>query len=288
VALPVRAADTVGRLESVLVFDGGGRVTNLGAGACCSCAAPPEAGAAPADVRAHRVDCMVCGAPLVYPDAPRRLPCSFCGEEFEADAACARGHFVCDACHGAEGVSVIERACLTTAETDMIALLGALRSHPAVPMHGPEHHALVPGIVLATYRALGGDIPAETISRGIRRGARVPGGACAFMGSCGAAVGAGIAFSLILRGNPLKAAERRIAQTVASACLADLAALEAERCCQRESWIALRKAAELSRLHLPIPLRAEAPLVCAQAARNKGCAGGACPLFPGGAAGPPG
>ena len=68
---------------------------------------------------------------------------------------------------------------------------------------------------------------------------------------------------------------------VVQAVLGELAALEAARCCQRECWLALRKAAELSREILPIPLRAEAPLICRQSHDNRDCLLTTCPLWDG-------
>ena len=223
---------------------------------------------------------MVCGEPLRYMTTIEDLPCSYCGELREANAVCAAAHFVCDACHTSDGVRVIERMCLSTDETDMIELFKAIRFHPAIPVHGPEHHAMVPGIVLATYRNRGGDLSPDVIRTGIRRGANVPGGACGFMGSCGAAMGVGIAFSLILQGNPLKPVERKIVQSVTQRCRAVIAEFEAGRCCQRDSYLALRTAAELSGDVLPIRLQADGELHCAQMAGNPTCIGRRCPLFP--------
>lgn len=161
----------------------------------------------------------------------------------------------------------------------MIRLLRRTRAHRAVPMHGPEHHALVPGIILATCRNRGGALPEGSIRAGIRRGAAVPGGACGFMGSCGAAVGVGIAFSLILESSPLTPAARSLAQAVTSAVLAEIARFEAARCCQRDCYLALKTAAELSREVLPVALLAGEMLDCEQADRNEECIGSDCPLF---------
>ncbi|MFW6126758.1 MAG: DUF5714 domain-containing protein, partial [Thermodesulfobacteriota bacterium] len=55
----------------------------------------------------------------------------------------------------------------------------------------------------------------------------------------------------------------------------------AARCCQRDSWLALKKAAELSKEYLPITLRADFPLHCRQAHQNRECLGTACPLWEG-------
>ena len=72
---------------------------------------------------------------------------------------------------------------------------------------------------------------------------------------------------------------RKTVQTVTQAVLADISKLNAARCCQRDSWLALKKAAELSKIYLPVPLRADHSLVCLQKENNEHCFGKACPLF---------
>jgi SAM-dependent methyltransferase len=269
---------------------------NNGDSPCCCAYIPPEETAArgttalrgaaapdsaePAPAKLSR-GCMACGAPIEYSPEERQVHCEYCHAGFVSTAVCAAGHFVCDACHAEDGLTLIERICRTTRETDMIGLLGQIRAHRAIPLHGPEHHALVPGIILATYRNLGGSLPDDRIPAGIRRGATVPGGACGFLGSCGAAVGVGIAFALILESTPLTPVARRHAQVATSAVLAKISRLEAARCCQRECYLALRKAAELSRDLLPVTLRADVPLDCEQAGTNEECIGATCPLFDG-------
>lgn len=281
------ARDEAERLGDQLFFlDASGHVTNVAAQNTCACFLPPEAQpkneVAPAVVSLfprRAAGCMVCGAPVTYQlqEEPRR--CTFCQGEFSTNSRCEKGHFVCDACHVADGLKVIQHVCTSTNETDMIRLLTLIRRHPAMPVNGPEHHALVPGIILSTYRNLGGDLPVSTIETGIKRGTSVAGGYCAFMGVCGAAVGVGIAFSLILEATPLTPGRRQIVQSAVQTVLSQISGLKAARCCQRDSWLALIKATELSRKYLPISLEANQPLICAQKSRNKECMGETCPLY---------
>lgn len=223
--------------------------------------------------------CMVCGAPLVYQPSGRQATCSYCTKRFTADALCENGHFVCDACHLGDGLAVIEQICVSTDETDMIALLRRIRSHPSIPVFGPEHHAMVPGIILTTYRNLGGDIDEQTIRTGIQRGSKVPGGACGYMGICGAAVGVGVAFGLILGSSPVSPVERSRVQRITHAAAEGIISIEAARCCQREAFQALKAAVRLSAEHLPVPLRADAELGCEQRSRNRECIGTECPVL---------
>jgi MoaA/NifB/PqqE/SkfB family radical SAM enzyme/SAM-dependent methyltransferase len=279
--------------EQVFVLDDVGGVTNIELENTCACFVAPEETSmarpevhidqqppvAKGDTIKQRSGCMVCGAPLTYLSEEKQIRCAYCKKMLTANAVCENGHFVCDACHSQDALEVIEHICLETSETDMLTLLQQIREHPAVPVHGPEHHALVPGIILAAYKNLGGAISPSTIQTGIQRGSQVAGGYCAFMGICGAAVGVGIAFGLILDANPLKPEERKVVQSATKEVLGEIAALRAARCCQRDSWIALKKAAELSQIFLPIPLRAEASLVCRQQAKNAECMGADCPLL---------
>jgi len=299
--------------EDLFVFDQTGAITNVEvtASACCPAEASPcchpedspqgqEASRAdfqggsevftkppslqvvsPTQTSRHEAGCLVCGAPLRYLEEESQQNCTFCGSMLPASVLCGQGHFVCDACHIGDAEAFLEHIFLTTTETDMVALLQEIRRHPAIPLHGPEHHILVPGIILATYRNLGGEVSPEMLRTALKRGRGVPGGYCAFTGACGAGVGVGIAFSVLLGANPVKAQERQQVQQVTQAVLGEQAGFAAARCCQRDSWLALKKAAELSQDYLSITLRADFPLYCRQAHRNRECLGTACPLWEG-------
>ena len=259
--------------DSIFILDEFGNVTNVQAENTCCCS--PEPLLSPISEKG----CLLCGAPVVYLSEPTELTCVFCQRKFMANSICENGHFVCDECHRGEAVDIIETICLGTKETDMIMLLETIRNHPRIPMHGPEHHALVPVIILSTYRNLGGDVPDSIIREGIKRGSAVSGGYCAFMGVCGAAVGVGIAFSLILGATPLTPKERKIAQSATLEALKEIAKFKAARCCQRDSYLALKKAKELSKKYLNVELKAEYRLKCQQKEFNQECIGRACPLY---------
>lgn len=236
---------------------------------------------------------MVCGAPLSYGGQPRRLACHYCGSVHSVQTACAAGHFVCDACHTADGTAAARQICLATDETDMIRLLQQIRAHHAVSVHGPEHHAMVPGIILATYRnrlrALrrqrgeepgDGGVSDAMIETAMARGGRIPGGFCGFVGSCGAGLGVGAAFGVLLGSSPVKDELRQRVHQVTIRALSAIAARPAARCCQRDSATALRVAAELSHELLEVPLLAEAELRCEQWPQNRHCLGPDCPHHP--------
>jgi len=281
--LPRQLAESLGDQVFLLNLDGG--VANLEMEDSC-CALPPETpntGAGPADMarstQRHAAGCMVCAAPLVYSNIDQDVECWYCRKAMQAQAHCEAGHFVCDRCHAEDALTVIEHLCLTAGETDLLALFARIRRHPAIPVNGPEHHGLVPGIILAAFRNQGGALSEEHIRTGIRRGSQMAGGSCAYMGICGAATGVGVAFSLILEANPLKPAERRQVQSAVQEAIADIAAQHAARCCQRDCVLALRSAASLSSRLLPVQLEAADLFPCRQQDKNRECQGSSCPLL---------
>jgi 7,8-dihydro-6-hydroxymethylpterin dimethyltransferase len=238
----------------------------------------PSQSIAMSEENKRMVDCMVCGTPLVYFSEDRLLACAYCGRNSRANAACEQGHYVCDGCHAADALEVILQSCLATGETDMFVLMDRIAAHPSIPLHGPEYHGLAAGVVLSTYRNLGGTVTPGMIETGISRGGKAMGGACGFTGACGAVTGIGVAFSLILDANPLKPVERQHIMRAVSEIAAATADILGARCCRRDTWVALKKGAELSATLLPIPLQAGADIGCAQQVRNAECIGERCPL----------
>ncbi len=227
----------------------------------------------------HLRDCMVCGTPLVYLEEVE-LRCHYCGQVRLANARCEEGHFVCDACHAQDHLAFIKTYCQHTTEADPIALFSEMRRSHLFPLHGPEHHALVPAAFLTAYRNQHGEPAPARIEAAVARGAGLPGGTCAYWGGCAAALGIGIAFATILRATPLSCDERATVQTVVSKILGRLGSFGSARCCRRESYLALQMGCELSHQYLPQPL-AYGPLPpCEQMALNHECLGEGCPLHP--------
>jgi MoaA/NifB/PqqE/SkfB family radical SAM enzyme/SAM-dependent methyltransferase len=274
--------------EPLFVLDGDGGVANVDLGAGCACFLPPEERAAqapqappPAAAKiTDREGCMVCSAPLVYLDAPAPVRCHYCGRTADAQARCGAGHYVCDDCHAVDAIDAIRSICRATEERDMVALLRLLRDHPAVPVHGPEHHALVPAVVVTAARNAGLPLDDSHLETALARGRTVAGGACAFLGVCGAATGIATGFSVILGVNPYRGEQRQAVQLAAGRALARISAYAAARCCQRDCWLALQEASSSSLALLGVHLPAEAPLSCRQLAGNADCLGASCPLWP--------
>ena len=220
-------------------------------------------------------DCAVCGQPLIYATEPKAFSCSLCGHEERTLIYCPAGHFVCDTCHSKDAIDVLKEILGTTTLSDPIAILEKVMAHPSIPMHGPEHHAMVPAILIAAVRNAGYRIPERAVEKAMERAGKVPGGWCGLYGDCGAAVGLGIAVSVLTGATPLTGKERSLALRATSVALAGLLD-DKPRCCKRSSRIALQIGVSFLKEYLNILLPISDNPRCIYSARNKQCAGAEC------------
>ena len=225
--------------------------------------------------------CLICGEPLVYYETAREMTCVYCGRTFPSNAACEAGHFVCDACHSRKAVENILAYCGTCESRDPIAIAKALMADPFVHMHGPEHHVLVGAALLTAWHNSGGqgDFPAA-LAELARRGEQVPGGACGFWGCCGAAVSAGIFFSVAAGATPLAGESWGLANRATAAALQAIGDIGGPRCCKRDSFTAILQAADLCRRELGVDMEIPERVVCGFFPQNRECLGRRCPYHP--------
>ncbi len=162
---------------------------------------------------------------------------------------------------------------LVEAETGTAPLEVFLRMRRAcdAPVHGPEHHALVPAAFLAAYRNLHGAPEPAVVWEAVCEAAELPGGTCGTWGACAAALGIGIAYCAILDAGPLSEAERGQCHEVVGEILGRIGRVGAARCCRRESMTALVAACELSGRLLPGPVACGPWPTCDQAWANEEC-----------------
>jgi hypothetical protein len=229
----------------------------------------------------HASGCLLCGAPLEYLTRAEPRSCALCGATRDADAACKAGHYVCDGCHQLGALDLIEQACVHATGNDPLRLAVDLMKSPKVHMHGPEHHFLVPAVLLSAFlNASGrGAEKEKLIGEAKRRAEAVKGGFCGFWGACGAAIGVGIFTSLVQGANPLSRAEWRSANAATARALAQIALRGGPRCCKRDTYLALRSAAESVRESLGVALELPAQVRCEFSARNQECLRAECPFF---------
>jgi hypothetical protein len=226
----------------------------------------------------HTENCLICGRELIYAAEATSLNCAYCGKGRLTDVYCAGGHYVCDDCHRHDAITVLRDVLSAAATDNPLQLLELVMRHPRVPMHGPEHHAIVPAVLVAAARHAGHEVGETTLEKAIRRGSEIPGGWCGSHGSCGAGIGVGIAVSLLTGATPLTGIPRGLAGEATAFVLGRLTD-GFPRCCKRASRTAVTAGVEFIRERLGIPLTAGGPVPCRDMARNRECVLAECPYY---------
>lgn len=125
----------------------------------------------------HFSDCLICGAELVYNSLGTERRCAVCGRESAGNAVCANGHYVCDECHAYGAFAAIIPELYKSREKNPLLLFDSVMDLPSVHMHGPEHHIIVPLVLLTALRNNGGDISYdEAMREAYKRASKLPGG----------------------------------------------------------------------------------------------------------------
>lgn len=223
-------------------------------------------------------NCGVCGKPLVYGTEEVMQRCAFCGETHNTLIYCPQGHYVCDDCHRREALDILREVLNSTTSTSPNDILEKVISHPSVPMHGPEHHAMVPAIIIAAVKNAGYSIPEGAIEKALDRGSKVPGGWCGFYGVCGAAIGVGIAVSVLTGATPLTGRTRSLANEATIFALSRMVD-GGPRCCKRASRKALEAAVEFLDSRMGITRSNTPKITCQYVGRNRECIHNDCIYF---------
>ena len=228
---------------------------------------------------AMKDECLICGAPLVYPETSREMECAICGKKELADAHCANGHYVCNECH-MNGIDSIFAVCLSETSKNPRDILCKLMALPFCHMHGPEHHILVGASLLTAYKNAGGDLDLPKALRHMQeRGKKVPGGVCGLWGSCGAAISSGMFVSIATGATPLSGKEWGLSNMMTASSLAAIGAVGGPRCCKRNGALAITAAVEFAREHLGVSMEL-GPITCTHFEENNQCLGNRCPYHP--------
>ena len=73
----------------------------------------------------------------------------YCLEKYDTNVACTDWHFVCDKCHSLPANEFIELTWIKSKLEDPTELSLILMKNSKIKMHGPEHHFLVPAVILS-------------------------------------------------------------------------------------------------------------------------------------------
>lgn len=222
-------------------------------------------------------ECLICKAPLEYLSEGIEMECAICHRKEISTARCVNGHFVCDECH-TRGIDQIIGVCLGETSRNPYEILSHLMDLPFCHMHGPEHHILVGSALLTAYKNAGGDIDLpQALNEMQSRGRKVPGGACGFWGSCGAAISSGMFISIVTGATPLANQEWGLSNLMTAASLYAIGSVGGPRCCKRNSYLAITEAVAFAKENLGVEMELS-PIRCRHSAQNNQCIGKRCPF----------
>lgn len=225
-------------------------------------------------------DCMVCGHKLEYLDHPVLGECVYCGTTEQSYFKCPDGHFVCNSCHAKDALIKMTKYCLNSTSTSPMDMLEELMADQSFAMHGPEHHAVVPAVLVTAYHNKTGKLDDSAIVEAIKRGSQIPGGYCGIYGACGAGIGTGVAVAVITSSTPLTPEPRALSNMMTSKALKGIAELGGARCCKASSRVAVEIAAEFFREYLECEMDTPVRPRCSHMKRNSECNLTHCHYFP--------
>lgn len=228
----------------------------------------------------HNVGCMVCGKELVYSGEDRVLKCIYCNDIHKSNVSCSDGHYICDNCHSKDSIELIYSYCLKTDEKNPVDMAIELMKSSKVNMHGPEHHFLVPAVLIASYYNNIGknELKEAKLNIAKERAKKVPGGICGNYGSCGAAVGTGLFMSVITEATPLTEVSWGLSNEMTGNALIKMGRNGGPRCCKRNSFTAIIEATKFIEEKFDIKLydHEDYKIKCDFKSRNKQCIGKRC------------
>ena len=111
------------------------------------------------------------------------------------------------------------------------------------------------------------------------RGEQVPGGACGYMGACGASISTGIFLSIVTRNTPFSTDTWRLCNLMTARALEQVAENGGPRCCKRDSYLSVLTAIDFVKANLGVEME-KPEVTCSRSQINEQCIGKKCPFSP--------
>jgi len=228
-----------------------------------------------------RTGCLICSNKLIYLNNSEGLACYYCNEIFDNNVKCINGHYVCKKCQGLSAYDLIETYCIKSKLEDPFELATILMRNPKFKIRGPEHHFLVPAVLLASFynpkKAY--DDKENSMRQARKRAEQISEDFCNSHGNCGAAVGTGIFISLITSTTTLSKYECKLSNLMTSKCLYYIGTYGGPQCCKQNTFLSIKEATNFleeifgTRMNIP-----DSP-VCEFSKSNTECKKNECPFF---------
>ena len=180
-------------------------------------------------------------------------------------------------------VDPVAALCLAETSRNPIEILEKLMSQPDCPMHGPTHHVLVGAALLTAYNNSLPDSSKPDLKEALaemrERGEQVPGGACGYLGACGASISTGIFLSIVTRNTPFSTDTWRLCNLCTARALEQVALNGGPRCCKRDSYLSVLTAIDFVKENLGVEME-KPEITCSRSQINEQCIGKKCPFSP--------
>jgi hypothetical protein len=221
----------------------------------------------------HKSGCLICGMEIVYLQSAEKGKCVYCNNESDINERCEDGHYICDKCHSSGAMDIIEKYCLQAESLNPVEIANTIMAHPSVKMHGPEHHFLLPAVMLSVYYRITNNknaLAAKLITAR-KRSEMIPGGFCGSHGNCGAGVGSGIFISLITEATPLSKDAWQLSNMATAKSLYAIAMHGGPRCCKRDVYLSILETSAFIKEKFNIDIPVTANINCKFSHFNKEC-----------------
>ncbi len=225
--------------------------------------------------------CNICNSELDSLTKQEKITCNVCKKTFGSNKKCINGHFVCKDCKELGPLDYIEMFCKNNDSTNPVELAEFIMNGSNIKIHGPEHHFLIPAVLLTAYYNKIGEkeMILKKLKNARERSKNVLPGFCGYYGACGAGVGTGIFLSILLNSTPLSVNEWSLCGQMTATSLTSIASDNGPRCCKRVSYRALEAAINFIDEHLNVKLEHPA-ITCSYHEKNNECIEHLCQYYP--------
>ena len=223
--------------------------------------------------------CSVCDSDVLYNPEMQMAKCSICGKEEMTYILCEEGHYVCADCCAKEVMDNIRKYAPQVKYKNPVDVGEYMLAKCGLSGHTP--HTIAAVSFLIAVKNLTGHLTDDDIEEGIERAYKIPAGWCGYYGACGAGIGLGVAFSVILRATPSSDKERSLANIATSDALRRIAKLGGPCCCVASVRAAMIESLHLSEkyLNLKFPSRTHATKKCWASNLQHNCKHEKCAYF---------
>ena len=217
--------------------------------------------------------CVLCGEELKEIEPSIEANCDFCGKLGILSHSCESLHYICNECLAISAEDFIKKTCLSYEGTDPIALAVEIMNSPVINIYGPQHHFIVPAVILTcVHNTLGQH---EMLAKKIEftetiANLETPKSCSYNAGMCGAAIGTGIFLKIFLAIEPGSDDEWSLSDTLIAESMKVIAARGGTRCCKSDTYVSIEVAVNFlkEKFAIELPL-SEAK--CTFSVRNRTC-----------------